>query len=117
MYSAFVSSRLAAEASLDLLAGKADGLDSYARATVVELAPMMRFAWNAKIALDRAPRLALGALISAPGWRMVADILRGEVIEPLTTDGLEGIAVRGFEALAARANWPGVEYRVEAHPH
>jgi geranylgeranyl reductase family protein len=116
MYSAFVSSRLATEASLDLLAGKADGLDRYARSVVFELAPMMRFAWNAKVALDRAPRLALGALISPPGWRMVANILRGEIIEPLTTGGFAGIAVRGFEAFTSRANWPGVNYRKEAEP-
>jgi geranylgeranyl reductase family protein len=114
MYSAFVSSRLAAEASLDLLAGKAEGLDPYARSVVSELAPMMRFAWNAKVALDRAPRLALGALISAPGWRMVANILRGEIVEPLTADGIAGLAMRGFEAFASRAKWPGANYRAEA---
>lgn len=116
MYSAFVSSRLATKASLDLLSGKADALDPYARSIVSELAPMMRFAWNAKVALDRAPRLSLAALTSTPGWRTVANILRGEIVEPLATDGLAGIAMRGFESFAGRAGWPGVNYRAEADP-
>lgn len=116
MYSAFVSSRLATEASLDLLAGKADRLDPYAASVVSELASMMRFAWNAKVALDRVPRLALGALVSAPGWRMVAEILRGEIVEPLAAGGIAGTAMRGFEAFTTRANWPGVNYREEAEP-
>jgi geranylgeranyl reductase family protein len=116
MYSAFVSSRLAAEASLDVLSGKADGFDPYARSVVFELAPMMRFAWNAKVALDRAPRLALGALTSTPGWRTIANILRGEIVEPLAAHGIAGVAMRGFESFASRARWPGVNYRTEAEP-
>jgi len=114
LYSAFVSSRLAARAALDLLAGRATGLASYAGSLVSELGLMMEFAWNAKVALDRFPRLALGALISAPGWRMVENMLRGEIREPGVERGIAGIAVRGFEAWGRHAQWPGAAYRIEA---
>ena len=114
MYSAFVSSKLAAHAALELLAGRASGLESYAGSVVSELGLMMEFAWNAKVALDRFPRLALGALISAPGWRMVENMLRGEIRDPGIERGIAGIAVRAFEAWGQRAQWPGVEYRFEA---
>jgi geranylgeranyl reductase family protein len=115
MYSAFVSSRLAAQAALQLLDGRATDLESYAGSLVSELGLMMEFAWNAKVALDRFPRLALGALISAPGWRMVENMLRGEIREPGVERGIAGIAVRGFEAWGRHAQWPGDEYRIEAN--
>jgi len=116
IYTAFVSSRLAAQAVLELLAGRASTLESYAQSVVSELGLMMEFAWNAKVALDRFPRLALGALISAPGWRMVENMLRGEIREPGAERGIAGVAVRGFEAWGRRAHWPGAEYRIEASP-
>jgi geranylgeranyl reductase family protein len=114
MYSAFVSSRLAAQAVLEVLAGHVADLESYTGSVVSELGLMMEFAWNAKVALDRFPRLALGALISAPGWRMVENMLRGEISEPGAERGVAGIAVRGIQTWGQRARWPGVEYRVEA---
>jgi flavin-dependent dehydrogenase len=114
IYAAFVSSRLAAEAVLDLLAGRVTDLEAYAPAVVSELGLMFAFAWNAKVALDRFPRLALGGLISAPGWRMVENMLRGEIREPDAERGVAGIAVRRFESLGRRGRWPGSEYRIEA---
>ncbi len=114
MYAAFLSSRLATEAALDLLAGRAADLEPYARALVAEFGRMFAFAWNAKVALDRFPRLALGAVLSPPGWRTLENMLRGEIREPETERGIAGIAVRNFEVLVRRAGWPGAEYRIEA---
>lgn len=114
MYSAFLSSRLAAQAAVELLAGRATGLESYAQAVVAEFGPMMEFAWNAKVALDRFPRLALGALVSRPGWRTVESILRGAITEPGVERGVPAVALRGLQAWGGRAGWPGVEYRLEA---
>jgi geranylgeranyl reductase family protein len=113
MYSAFVSSRLAARAALELLAGQTTSLESYAASLVSELALMMEFAWNAKVALDHFPRLALSALISPPGWHMVENMLRGEIREPGVERGIAGLAARGFQAWGRRAGWPGVQYRIE----
>ena len=114
MYSAFLSSRLAARAALGVLGGRATGVESYAQTLVAELAPMMEFAWNAKFALDRVPRLAVAGLLSRPGWRMVEDTLRGATVEPGAEGAIAGPAVRGLRAWGGRAGWPGVHYQLEA---
>jgi geranylgeranyl reductase family protein len=114
MSAAFVSSRLAAAAALDLLAGRVTDVEGYARSLVSELGLTMGFALDAKIALDRFPRLAIGALISRPGWRMVENMLRGEIREPEAERGIAGVAVRGFEAWGRHTESPGSLYRTEA---
>jgi geranylgeranyl reductase family protein len=114
IYTALVSSKLASAAALDLLAGRITDLKPYAQSIVSELGLMFAFAWDAKAALDRFPRLALAALISAPGWRMVENLLRGDIHEPDLERGVARIAVRGFQTLGRRAEWPGTNYRTEA---
>jgi len=114
MYAAFLSSRLATEAAMDLLAGRVGDLESYARSLVSEFGRMFAFAWNAKVALDRFPRIALGAVLSPPGWRTLENMLRGEIREPERERGIVGIALRNFETLVRRAGWPGTDYRTEA---
>ena len=113
IYGSFVSSRLATNAALDLLAGQTTGLEDYAHAIIRELGPMTAFAWNAKAALDRTPRLALTALLSKPGWRIVENMLRGQTREPNTEPGIGGTAIRGFDALARHARSPGTKYHTE----
>jgi geranylgeranyl reductase family protein len=114
LYAAFLSSRLASSAALDLLAGRSTGLQHYAHAIVRELGLMTAFAWNAKLALDRAPRLALRALLSKRGWRIVENMLCGQTREPDAEPGIGGIAIRGFDTLGRRAGWPGAQYRTES---
>jgi flavin-dependent dehydrogenase len=114
MYAAFLSSRLATEAALDLLAGRVADLEPYAQSLVSEFGRMLAFAWNAKVALDRFPRLAFSAMLSPPGWRTLENVLHGEIRDPERERGIAGIAVRSFELLVRRAGWPGAEYRIEA---
>jgi geranylgeranyl reductase family protein len=114
MYAAFLSSRLATDAVLDLLAGRVGDLESYAQTLVSEFGRMFAFAWNAKVALDRFPRLALGAVLSRPGWRTLENMVCGEIREPERERGVAGIAVQSFEMLVQRAGWPGAGYRDEA---
>jgi hypothetical protein len=97
MYAAFLSSRLATDAALELLAGRVADLESYGRSLVPELGRMFACAWNAKVALDRFPRIALGAVLSPPGWRTLENMLGGEIREPERERGVAGIAVRSFE--------------------
>ncbi|HEY4809682.1 MAG TPA: geranylgeranyl reductase family protein [Solirubrobacteraceae bacterium] len=113
IYAALVSSKLASAAALDLLAGHTTDLKPYAQSIVAELGLMTAFAWDAKAALDRFPRLALAALVSTPGWRIVENLLRGEIREPDLEQGATRIAIRGFQALGQRAGWPGASYRTE----
>ena len=66
MYECFVSSRLAAAATLDLLAGRASSLEPYEAAVEAALAPLHRASWKLKQRLRplAARLLAAGA---APG--------------------------------------------------
>jgi geranylgeranyl reductase family protein len=114
MYAAFVSAKLASRTALDLLAGRASDLKPYAPSVVSQLGPMTAFAWDAKAALDRFPRLALTALISPPGWSTVENMLRGNTRAPGRERGAAGIAIRSLEALGRRAGCPGTVYRIEA---
>src|SRR5207302_1511460 len=53
MYECFVSSRLAAEAILDLLAGREQSLEPYGAAVDAALAPLHRASWRPKQAIHR----------------------------------------------------------------
>lgn len=61
IYEAFLSSEHAAEAALDLLAGRAGSLEPYESRLTAALAFQLEVSWAAKVALDRFPR-ALFAL-------------------------------------------------------
>jgi flavin-dependent dehydrogenase len=61
MYEAFVSAEYAAQATLDLLAGRAASVEPYQRRLNAALAFQLEVSWAAKVALDRFPR-ALFAL-------------------------------------------------------
>ncbi|HZR90803.1 MAG TPA: geranylgeranyl reductase family protein [Gaiellaceae bacterium] len=114
MYEAFVSSRLAADAVLDLLAGRVDRLDGYTERLAGALALGAAASWGAKAAFDRYPRLtfALGRIPFA--WSAVEHMLRGEISHPGDEQGPSRWALKLIEALARAAGDPGSGYRVEA---
>src|SRR5262249_4004369 len=56
MYECFVSSKLAAAAALDVLAGRSSSLEPYESAVNVALMPLHNASWKLKRALDRWPR-------------------------------------------------------------
>jgi len=114
MYEAFVSSRLAAEAALDVLAGRAESLEPYAQRLSRRLGPMAAASWDAKIAFDRFPRLTF-ALAGAPlVWGVVERILSGELSHPGDARGPVRAPLRAIEALARAVGAPGSGYRLEA---
>ena len=55
MYEAFVSARLASEAALDVLAGRAETVEPYTERLARALGPLAGASWGAKVALDRYP--------------------------------------------------------------
>ena len=61
MYEAFVSARLAAEAALDVLAGRAETVEPYADRLTDALGSLAGASWGAKIALDRFPASPSGS--------------------------------------------------------
>jgi flavin-dependent dehydrogenase len=101
MYEAFVSARLAANASLDLLAGRADSLEPYAERVNAELASQASASWAAKRALDRFPRLVYGFARLPPVWRFADALLRGELRSPNEAKGAARAPLRVVKLLGA----------------
>jgi geranylgeranyl reductase family protein len=114
MYEAFVSSRLASAAILDLLAGRAASLEAYAATLRDAVAQQASAAWGAKIALDRFPRTFFTLARAPLVWRVVEAIMRGDVSHPGAARGLGRAPLRLVERLAVAAGDPGRGYRLEA---
>jgi geranylgeranyl reductase family protein len=114
MYEAFVSSRLAAEAVLDLLAGRSESLEAYSHALADALGRLHSASWGAKIALDRFPRLTFALGRIPPAWGVVERLLCGDIGYPgAERSRLARIPLRAIEALAKAAGDPGAAYRAE----
>jgi geranylgeranyl reductase family protein len=116
MYEAFVSARLASDAILELVAGRANSLDAYGQAIRAALSSLQSASWGAKIALDRYPRATFALGRSALAWRVMERMMRGEIKAPSDARGLMRVPMRGIEALARRAGDPGSAYRLESKP-
>lgn len=113
MYEAFVSARLAAGATLDFLAGRAQGVEPYDTALRRTLARMTSASWSAKLAFDRFPRIAF--TLSRPPfvWPVIAGLLQGELPHPGAARGLARAPLKVVEALSELVGSPGRRYRVE----
>jgi geranylgeranyl reductase family protein len=79
MHEAFLSARLASEAVLDLLAGKAADLAPYETRLGEELAFQLEVSWSAKVALDRFPRVLFELGRSDYIQRGLQKLARGEL--------------------------------------
>ncbi|MCC6222330.1 MAG: geranylgeranyl reductase family protein [Thermoleophilia bacterium] len=113
MYEAFVSARLAAAAALDLLSGRAAGLEPYDTAVRRALGRMISASWGAKLAFDRFPRLTFALSRPRAVWPAVEGLLCGELPHPGAATGGARLALRGVETLARLVGSPGPSYRVE----
>jgi geranylgeranyl reductase family protein len=111
MYEAFVSSRLATTAILDVLQGRAATLDPYERTLRQALDPIASAGWGAKVALDRFPRAVFAIMRLPVTWRALEKLVTGEVPDPGSTRGVERRAMKLIEALARRAGDPGRAYK------
>jgi geranylgeranyl reductase family protein len=117
IYEAFVSSRLAADAVLDLLAGRAQSLEPYSHALAQALGRLHSASWGAKIALDRFPRLTFALGRVPPAWGVVERLLCGDIGYPgAERSRLARVPLRAIEVLAKAAGDPGAAYRTEARP-
>jgi geranylgeranyl reductase family protein len=103
IYEALVTSRLAARHVLDLLEGRAEGLEGYAAAVHKELDPLASAGWGAKIALDRFPRSVFAIMRLPVTWRVLEKLLLGEVAHPGETTGTGRRAMKAIEGLSRLA--------------
>jgi len=99
MYECFVSSRLAATAILDLLAGRTASLVPYQAEVDAELASLHRAFMAAQAALDRWPRASWRLVRTALLWRTVEGLLRGELETPDEQRGLARMPLRALARL------------------
>jgi geranylgeranyl reductase family protein len=106
MYEAFISARLAADAALDVLAGRAETVEPYAERLTRAVGPLAGASWGAKFALDRFPRTTF-ALARAPlVWPVVERLVRGDISAPGEAKGLARPPLKAIAALARIAGQP-----------
>jgi geranylgeranyl reductase family protein len=99
MYECFVSSRVAAVAILEVLAGRATTVECYQAAVDAELASLHRASWKLKHALDRWPRLSWRLARTQLVWRTVERLLQGELAHPGEQHGLPRLPLRALSLL------------------
>jgi flavin-dependent dehydrogenase len=100
IYEALVTARLASEHVVELLEGRADGLEGYALAVHKELDPLASAGWGAKKALDRFPRVVFAIMRLPVTWRVLEKLLLGEVAHPGEARGAGRTAMKLIEGLA-----------------
>jgi flavin-dependent dehydrogenase len=100
MYEAFVSGRLAAEAALELLVGRAVDLEPYAASFATAFAPLERVSWRAKVAFERFPGLAYRLARTGISWRLFQAVVRGDQTAS-EAGGLRGAPLKVLQALGA----------------
>jgi len=111
MYEAFLSAKLAAGETMELIAGRREDLAGYDRELRKAISSQLAAAWGAKVALDRFPRLTYAAVRSPFVWKAVVALIGGEVPSPSAMRGLRRTSLRTIEAIARVAGDPGRAYR------
>jgi geranylgeranyl reductase family protein len=111
MYEGFLSSKLASEAVVDLLAGRQRTLDPYGPRLVRLLATHLWASWGVKAALDRFPRVTFGLAGTRIVWSAVERLLSGDVPDVGAVGGLARPPLKALALLARAAGDPGRAYR------
>jgi geranylgeranyl reductase family protein len=111
MFEAFLSAKLASEATLDLLAGRAEGLEPYGERLTRQLGTHLWASWGVKAALDRFPRTTFRIGRSRIVWRTVEKLVRGEIDDVGAARGLARPPLKALAALARAAGDPGAAFR------
>ncbi len=101
IYEALFSARLAAEAALDVVAGRSADFSRYSEELRRRLAVQTEASWRAKIALERFPRTTFSLLRAPLAWRAIESLLCADAEEPADIAGPGGAALRLAEILAA----------------
>ena len=89
-------------------------LDGYGAALVARTGPLCAASWEWKHAYDRFPRLSFGITRLPFAWPVIQALLRGELVDPAASRGLDALPIGLLGLLGRAANAPGVSYRREA---
>jgi geranylgeranyl reductase family protein len=104
MYEAFYSSKLVAEAALEVLAGRAEDLSAYQDAVERRIAPLTRAGWGAKHAFERFPRTTYALARLPVTFRALEKLLTGDLPVPGAARGVERAATRAIYKVARLAS-------------
>jgi geranylgeranyl reductase family protein len=110
IYEAVLSAQLAADAALDIVAGRAPDFSRYAGELRRALAASAAASWRAKLALERFPRLSFALLQAPQAWRAMEQLMRADASHPGAIGGPGGAALRAAELLARLAGDPGKHF-------
>ena len=110
IYEALLSAKLVTGATLDLLEGRAQTLESYGREVRRTISSQLASSWGAKVALDRFPRLTYTAVRSPLVWKAVVSLIGGEVPGPSSMRGLRRASLRVVDG-CTRVGRPGPRLR------
>jgi geranylgeranyl reductase family protein len=111
MYEAFLSARFAAEAVLDLLAGRAATLEAYGSRIGRSLAAHLWASWGLKVALDRFPRTTFALAKSGLVWGAIEKVVRGELADVTAARGAVRAPLKMLAMLGSAAGNPGQAFR------
>jgi len=111
IFEAFLSADYAAEAVLDLIAGREDTLEPYGRRLDGRLATHLWASWGVKVALDRFPRPTFLLARNRIVWSAVERIVRGEVRDVAAVGGIARPPLKALALLARAAGDAGRAYR------
>lgn len=111
MYEGFLSSQLASDAVLDLLAGREQTLDPYGPRLTKLLATHLWASWGVKAALDRFPRATFALAGTGIVWSAVERLVSGDVPDVGAVRGLARPPLKALALLARAAGDPGRAYR------
>jgi geranylgeranyl reductase family protein len=111
MYEGFLSSKLASDAVLDLLAGRERTLDPYGPRLAGELATHLWASWGVKAALDRFPRATFALAGRGVVWNVVERLIAGDLPDVGAVRGLARPPLKALALLARAAGDPGRAYR------
>ena len=112
IFGAFVTARLASEAVLGVVRGRQNVL-RYPQDVLDHLGSLCAASWDWKFAFDRFPRLSYAIARTPPAWRVIIELLRGDLLDPDAVRGTRSIPLSVLSLLGNIAGAPGKPYRRE----
>jgi geranylgeranyl reductase family protein len=112
IFEALASAEEAAATAAGFLDGSAS-IDEYPPRLLARLGALSASSWEWKHAYDRFPRLSFAITRLPPAWPVIQKLLRGDLVDPARSRGVDRLPTRLLELLGRAAGAPGAAYRRE----